>query len=98
MPNLAPSRMIAVLLASPLVPPGGLDMPERVGINPHIGPGRRDHDRLNAPQGRDIAYRRPVGTPVIEAAAGFMARDPGLVVEGVIQPGEFGRLEGIERL
>jgi hypothetical protein len=60
-PDLAPSRMIAVLLAPPLVLPGGLDMPERVGVNPYIDPGRRDHDRLNAPQDPDIGTSDPSG-------------------------------------
>ena len=44
--HLAPARMVAVLLAAPVVAAGRLDVAVGVGADPDIGPGRRDRQRF----------------------------------------------------
>src|SRR5438270_2589708 len=49
--NLAPTRVIAVLLAAALVPSGRLDMAVWIGTDPYRSPGGRNRQRTNALQG-----------------------------------------------
>src|SRR6266542_1665495 len=43
-----PALVIAILLPSPRIPSGGLNMPIRRRTNPDIGPGRRDSESFDA--------------------------------------------------
>src|SRR5947207_10674267 len=47
--NLAPARMISVLLASPGVAPGRLQRAARAGADPDVRPGRRAGQALDPP-------------------------------------------------
>jgi hypothetical protein len=49
-PRLTKTWMIAVLLTSPGVAAGGLDVAVRVGADPHVDPGWRHSERLDAPE------------------------------------------------
>ncbi len=51
----APGPVIAILLPSPGVPAGRLDVPARVGADPDVGPGRRNREGLDAVQRAGIA-------------------------------------------
>src|SRR3954471_15553397 len=46
--HLPPARVIAVLLAAASVPTGRLQVPVRRSADPHVGPGRRDRQRLDS--------------------------------------------------
>jgi len=46
--DLAPAWVIAILLASARVAADRLNVPERVGADPHLRPGRRDHQCLDS--------------------------------------------------
>jgi hypothetical protein len=62
--DLAPTRMIAILLAAALVPTHRLDVAIGIGTDPHRGPGRRDRQRPNALQCIEVAHQLPIGEAV----------------------------------
>jgi hypothetical protein len=66
--NLAPARMIAILLASARVAADYLNVSERVGADPHLRPRRRDHERLDSMEHCRIGHRSAVGADVSEAS------------------------------
>ena len=65
--DLAPARVIAVLLAALGVAAHRLDMPVRCGANPHLGPRGRDHQGANATPRGEIPDGGPVCRSVAEA-------------------------------
>src|ERR1700754_2048219 len=72
--HLAPARVVAILLAPARVSTGGQDVPVRARADPHLGPGRRNPDRLD--QGPligirdDAAIRSPVNPAVLSPLPG----------------------------
>ena len=94
--DLAPTRVIAVLLAAALVPSGRLDMAVWIGTDPYRSPGGRNRQRTNALQGIEVAHQLPVGQAVVEAVSRLMPGDPRHIVADVPQLGEFGRRHRVE--
>ena len=97
--HFAPARVIAVLLAAALVAAGRLQMAVRVEADPHIGPGRRDRQRANAPQRLDVAHQRAVragGSRNRSFAA--MAGDARRGIADIAQPRALRRDLRIQRL
>ena len=66
---LAPARVVEVLLAAALVDAGGLDVAAGVRADPHVLPGRRDHQLVDARQDLGILDALAVGVEDREAAA-----------------------------
>jgi hypothetical protein len=95
--DLAPTRVIAVLLAAALVPSERLDMAAWIGTDPDRGPGGWDRQRTNALQSIEVAHRVPVGEAVVEAVSRLVSGDPGHIVADVPQLGEFHGRHRIER-
>ncbi len=83
-PRHTPQRVIQVLPAPGTVDPHGLDVRERVGRDPHVLPGGRDHeivDPLTIGLGRRVPCRIDrSGTPTPIARAG--SPDPAPVPPG----------------
>jgi hypothetical protein len=95
--DLAPPRVIAILLAAALVPSDRLDMAVWIGADPYRSPGGRDRQRTNALQGIEVAHQPPVGQAVVEAISRLVPRNPGHIVADMPQLGEFRRRQRIER-
>ena len=96
--HLAPARVIAVLLAAALVAPGRLDVPVRVGTDPHLGPGRRDDQRADAFQAS--RYRAPARRPAAgnrTRSVRFVTGDARCGIADVAQLRPFGGDDRIER-
>ena len=96
--HLAPARMIAVLLAPARVAAGGLQVAVRVGADPHLGPGRRDRQRADAPQRLGIADRRAVRADGSRSRFSRMAGYAGRGVADIAQPRALRRDLRIQRL
>ena len=96
--HLAPARMVAVLLAPARVAAGRLQMTVRVGANPHLGPGRRNSQRPDAPQYVDVADQCAVGTAVVEPVLRGVARNAGRGVADITQLGALRRDLRVQRL
>ncbi len=89
----APVGMVDVLLASSLVAAGGLDMPPRIGADPDVGPGRRDHQLGDAVFRAGAVDDAAVGVDIGEALAGLAAGKAGIGVVHIDEAGG-GRLLG----
>src|SRR5262249_6693608 len=85
--DLAPARVVAVLLAAAVVAPGRLEVAVGDGADPHVGPGRRDDQGADALQRFGVADRFTVGADVAEAPAGADSADARPGVADVAQPG-----------
>ena len=92
-PNLAPARVVAVLLAAPRVAAGGLDVAARARADPDVGPGRRDGERADPVQALLLADGLAFGRVIGEALPGSLAADPGRGVADVAKAGRPGRLD-----
>ena len=75
-PRRSPLVVVAVLAATLGVHPGGLDVPVRVRADPHVLPGRRDGQRLDASDHLVVGDALAVGLRVGEALAGPPPADP----------------------
>src|SRR5205823_2993741 len=73
--DLAPPRVVAVLLAPPRVPAGGLDVAALVGADPHVRPRRRNGQRPDPLQRGFVEDPLPVRSDVREPLAGSFAPD-----------------------
>ncbi len=85
--QFAPLGVVAVLLATASVAAGGLQVALRVAANPHIGVGRRDHQRGDARQGFAVAHALPLGVEVDEAVAPATPGQARLAVVDIVQAG-----------
>ena len=56
-----PARMIPILLASFHIAPGRLDVAARIGGDPDVGPGGRDHQRGDPRQRCIVTHGVPSG-------------------------------------
>jgi len=83
--QLAPARVVAVLLAPPRVAARGLDVAARVGGDPDLAPGGRDGQRADARQRARIAKGRAARVAVGEGAAAAEAGDAGVRIARVVQ-------------
>src|SRR5690606_6845188 len=92
--HLAPARVVAVLLAAPVVAPGCLEVAVAVPTDPHVGPRGWDRERADL---LDAAPARsgPVGKGVREAPPAPAPSDAGLRVGDVAQPCALCRLGGL---
>ncbi|GAV37054.1 hypothetical protein ROTAS13_04747 [Roseomonas sp. TAS13] len=68
-PRFPPSGVVAVLLAAPLIPARGLEMPVRQRADPDVAIGGRNGQRTDAGEFRLVAQRMPVRIAIGEAAA-----------------------------
>src|SRR6185436_17645299 len=93
--STAPLRVVAVLLATPGVPAGRLDVAVRVGADPDVGPGGRDGERLDPLDGRRVPDGLAVPVAVRESAPRTPASDPRPVVAGIAQARAAGLLRGV---
>jgi hypothetical protein len=88
--HAAPFRMVAVLLASARVAARGLQVAVGLRADPDIGPGRGNHERLDALERGFVRDRLALGREVAEAILARFAPDAGLVVVDVAQAGSLG--------
>src|SRR5207248_511068 len=96
--HLAPARVIAVLLAAAGVPSDGLKMTARIGTDPDVGPGRRNHERSDALELGRIADFPSSWRHVPELPPRTHTADPrGMFVVDVAQTRGAGRVGRRER-
>src|SRR4029450_12423383 len=81
--DLAPARVVAILLAPAGIAADGLDVAPGIGADPDVGPGRRDGQRPDAFQGGRIAHRASGGATVTERSPGGDTPDAGVTVADV---------------
>src|SRR5207249_9787278 len=67
--GLAPARVIAMLLATPGVPPGCLQVAARAGRDPDVIPRGRNRKRPNPVQGGEVPDALAVGSDVLKLLA-----------------------------
>ena len=89
-PGGAPQRVVAVLLAAPLVAAGGLDVAARGPADPDVGVGRRDDQGADAVEGPWVGDRAALCVDIVEAGPGLHPGEAGVVVVDVDQAGGFG--------
>src|SRR5581483_7218188 len=68
--HLAPTLVIAVLFTPARIAPARLQMAIVVRANPHIGPGRRNHQRADARQRGAVADRAAIRAEITKSVAG----------------------------
>ena len=88
----APVVVIAVLLAAARVAAHRLDVAAPARADPHVGPGRRDHQPADALQRGVVAHQVAVGIAIVEPAGRADAADARIVVVDVFEPGVRRRL------
>ncbi|MNR18127.1 hypothetical protein D3C85_1348350 [compost metagenome] len=79
--------MVAVLLASAGITAGSLQVASRVGTDPYIGVGRRDHQGLDPLEGGRVGDPVALCIEVDEPAAQRLAAQAGLGVIDILQGG-----------
>src|SRR5690606_9365726 len=84
--RLAPGGMVAVLLAPAQVTAGRLDVAVGARADPHLGPGRWQHQGPYALQHPWVAHRFAIGSDVAESAPATQPADAGAVVAAIDQP------------
>ena len=90
--RIAITRMVAVLLAAAGIARGGLDMAFRIRADPHVGPRRRNDQRIDAAALLGIADASAAGFEENPTLAGPAPRDAGHTVGHIIKTGTAGRL------
>ena len=90
-----PIIVVAVLLPPPGIPTGGLDVPVRVGADPHLAPGRRHGELAYTGESGLIADQLTGRRPVAEAGAGSFAPDAGLEIRNIGEAGGPGMVLGM---
>src|SRR5207247_355242 len=97
-PDLAPARVIAILLAPSSITPGRLEMAPRVGADPDVGPRRRNGQAFDSPDRLRVtdgaAFAREVG----EALSGALAMEPRAQVRDVAEARRSRRLDRVDQL
>ena len=83
----APVGVIAVLLAAARIASGRLEVPFRIGTDPHVLPRGRNRQRANTLQVGRIAHGPAVGALVAEPERGHYAADAGTIVGDVMEAG-----------
>jgi len=83
--NLAPARVIEVLLALPVVASGGLEVAVVQGANPYVLPRGRNHERRDAFERVAIAQDVTCGGAILKAAGMPFAADAGMVIADVTE-------------
>src|SRR5690242_2716881 len=73
---LTPKIVVAVLAAARRVGPGRLDVSGRIWADPHVLPGRRDHQGPDPGDHARIAHSSPVRLQILEATSAAPASDP----------------------
>src|SRR5437879_10753575 len=91
--GLAPARVIAMLLATPGVPPACLQMAARAGRDPDVIPRGRNRKRPNPVQGGEVPDALAVGSDVLKLLALAHAPDAWFLVGGVDKAGFLRGLE-----
>ena len=91
--QLAPLRVVAVLLAAAGIAAGGLQVAMRVGADPHIRVGRGDHQCGDACEGFAVAYSLAIGIEVDETVAPAPTGQARLTVVNVVQGARQGAVE-----
>src|SRR5690606_35303740 len=67
--DLAPARVIAILLAPARVASRGLQVAALVAADPDAGPGRRDRERGDARERRRVAHALAAWVAILETAS-----------------------------
>jgi hypothetical protein len=91
--HLAEAGVIAILLSSPGIAAGRLNMAIGLGADPNVGPGGRDSQCLDALEGGGVADLS-AGCLIGEGVTGAAPADARLLVADIGQPGVFGRVFG----
>ena len=78
--RLTPARVVSILLASPRVAAGRLQMPSRLRANPDVGVSRRNRQHPDAIEHAFRMDRSPVRSDIAKAPAASLPRDAGLRV------------------
>src|SRR5512133_3879222 len=90
--------MVAVLLPSPVIEAGGLEMALGICADPDIGPGRGNHKRPDPLQGLSIRHPSAVQGYVVETLARSLAANAGAGIKHVSQSGCPGRVDWIDQI
>src|SRR5439155_12402062 len=85
--RVAVRGVVAVLLAAARVARRGLDVAVGIGADPHLGPGRRDGERIDSSSLPSVRDAAAVGQVVSPARADALARDAARAVGDIAQPG-----------
>ncbi|MNH13783.1 hypothetical protein D3C79_733650 [compost metagenome] len=85
--QLAPLGVVAVLLAATRIAPCGLQVALRVGADPHVGVGRRDHQGGDARQRFTVAHTLALGIQIDETVTPAAPAQAGLAIVNVMQAG-----------
>src|SRR5205823_649950 len=96
--DLAPARVIAILLAAPSITPGRLEMAARVGADPDVGPRRRDGQAFDSPDRLRVTDRASVARAVGEALSGPLATEPRAQIRDIAEARRSRRLDRVEQL
>jgi hypothetical protein len=83
--QLAPTRVVAVLLAALRIAPGRLQVTALVAADPDVGPCGRDGERLDALERLGIGDALTLGVVVFEPLAAVAARVALLAVPRIAQ-------------
>src|SRR4029079_9407718 len=84
--QLAPARVLAILLAAARVPARGLQVAALVGADPHVGPRRGDGEAPDPLERRLVVDAFALCIHIPEAGPLALAREPFLVVARIAQP------------
>src|SRR2546428_2787385 len=83
--------MVAILLPAAGVARRRLDGAVGIRANPHVGPGRRDRQRVEPFPGVRVSNTRTVRGVVDPTRPGTASTDAGKAIRDVVEPGEGGR-------
>ncbi len=89
--DLTPTRMVAILLAAARIPPDRLQVPVRIGTNPHIFVSRRDGELADPGQRVLIADLAAIGMAIAKSRACTNPGNTWLAVADIAQPGRLRR-------
>src|SRR5439155_12221116 len=94
---IAIARVIAVLLATASVAPGGLEVPVRGGADPDVRPRGRDGEGADPGKNLAIADGPSLGVAIYEPPTGSTAGDARSPIAGMAEPHGVGCHIGHER-
>ena len=81
-----PIGVIDILVTPGLIHAQGLDMRPRIGRDPHLAPGRRNAQRLDATARSGITDQGAIPVPITEAGATLFARQRQCLTANLDQP------------
>src|SRR4051812_17503898 len=95
--NFAKGSVVAVLLSTPCISPGCLQVPVALRAYPDVRPSRRNRKFTNAFENGAVLNPRARNSEICKPRAAFLSADAGFHIADIDQPGRFGGLLGRER-